>query len=253
MADDLKVFDFSYAGVNGIKLTDTNGNIVTYTPSVPSTAINTAGEYTIDAGDTITMGTGLQGDMSVHGTRVLTNSWDFTTGLTDSVGGLSATLGNNATQSSSGVSTAGDTQYVSIPVQITTNKTYEVDFGTMSKTFGSTHGRFFMYNSSSGLIYQSGAKWNVYSWTWDNKVGPTDATALSGKTLRVTTHPLTVVANGSEYSAFMMKFYVDGVLWHTMQSYQALPVNANITIGAATQSFCNMTVTAVRVYDGIGS
>lgn len=215
------------------------------------TEITTAGDYTINAGDTITMGSGLTGALTASGQRVLTNSWDFTSGLVDSVGGLTVTLANGATQDSTGLTISNTTQYASIPLRLTPNETYELDFSSVNKTYSSGHGRVFMFTGSEGLILQSGSSWNTYtSGQWNQKNNGTTIGAFSGKTLRMTTHGITSLANGSQFTYMLLRFYIDGTLWFS-PIFAELQPTAYLSIGAASNSFATMVITGFRVYSGV--
>ena len=184
--------------------------------------------------------------------RVLTNSWDFTTqSLVDSVGGLTATLSNSPTLNSSGVTITGTTQYITFPIKFVRDKTYEIDFGTVSKNFSSGNGRVFCVSS-----YDQGFMWNssgYWAWYWDSiwqGNGGTDS--LSNCTLRITTD-LTFLAtlNGSSYRFMIPRIYKDGVLWYVAKSGRTNRTT-DVVIGSNANSYCNMTIKAFRVYNGTG-
>lgn len=216
------------------------------------TTIDTAGDYTINAGDTITMGTGLTGALTASGQRVLTNSWDFTTGLTDSVGELTATLGNSPTRDSNGVTIAATNQYISIPVKLAANKTYEIDITSLSKTFSSGHGRFFMWSGSDGLAAQNGSIWKQYNnGAWASDSAGTNLSVFNGKTLRICTYPFSVYADGNTIAYAMFEYFIDGVKWYYPNNPEKLSgVGNNMTIGASQQAFATMIITGFRIYDG---
>ena len=186
--------------------------------------------------------------------RVLTNSWDFTSCLVDSIGSLAVTLGNGATQTSSGLTISESAQFATVPVSYAVNKTYEIDFGGFEKSFSSGHGRLFMPTGTEGLIVQNGTTWNVYyggAWSGLNN-GTFSASTLANKTLRIITEPISFYANGSEVQRIKSRFYVDGQLWFNPAAFQGIS-NSNIMFGSsAGASFCTVTITGFRIYDGIG-
>jgi hypothetical protein len=216
------------------------------------TTIDTAGDYTINAGDTITMGTGLTGALTASGQRVLTNSWDFKTGLVDSVGGLTATLGNSPTRDSSGVRIASTTQFISIPVKLAANKTYEIDITSLSKTFSSGHGRLFMWSSGDGIIAQNGSTWKQYaSGAWAADSAGSNLSVFNGKTLRICTYPFSVYASGNTIPYAKLEYFIDGVKWYCPNNPEKLSVvAASMTIGASANSFATMIITGFRIYNG---
>jgi len=215
------------------------------------TTISTAGEYTVFSGDTVTMGTGITGLLNAQAQRVLTHSWNFTTGLTDSVAGLSVTLGGNATQNSSGITIASASDYVSIPQPFTANKIYEMDITSISKTISSGHGRLLMWTDSEGFILQSGSNWNVYYGQWGTQNNGNSVGAFDNKTLRVITKPTNYYYKGASHNYALTEFYVDGSLWFSPVVGEAVRSN-NIQIGSANgQSMATVVVTGFRIYDGI--
>lgn len=172
-------------------------------------------------------------------TPILTNSWDLTTSLTDTVGGSTITL-SGATQSSSGISLTAATHYASIPVKYRSFHTYEFDIASMTPSTGSTHGRFIMFTSTEGLIYRNGSQWATYlngSWgsNWSS-----NGSLFAGKTLSI------VVESGAP------KFYIDGEFWKTPTQVQSLSGSSNIMIGSSGgQGYFNIVVTGIRVYEGV--
>lgn len=240
---------------NGTYDVTTKAEVVVNVSGGGGTTISTAGDYSLSPGDTITMGTGLSGDLTAYGARVLENSWDFTQSLTDSVGGLSVTLANSATRTSDGITIAGSTQYATVPLRAQAGKTYEVDFGALTKSFTSGHGRVFMWTSGDGLCLQSGSNWNIYSsgqWNTFNNGG--NVSAFSGKTLRICTIPVESYGNGADKGFFVFRFYVDGVKWFfptVAENPSNITANTKITLGSSSASFNSMVITGMRVYSGV--
>ena len=95
------------------------------------------------------------------GTPVLAHEWDFTQSLTDSVGGVVATIAN-CTQSSSGLYFGASSSKLSFPVQLLkANSRIEVDIASYDRQ-GTNHGRLFMVSSDQGFIYRSTGYWSLY-------------------------------------------------------------------------------------------
>lgn len=214
------------------------------------TPITTTGIYTLDNGDSVEMD-GTNGILHASVPLTLTNKWDFTQGLVDSVGGLSVTLANGATQTSAGLTISSTTQYATIPAKITAGKTYEIDFTSATKTYSGTgHGRVFMFSSSEGLIRQSANNWNTYACTlWSTYNGGNSATALDGKTLRLSLEPWEMTSGGTTRACSWMHFYLDGTLWFEPCT-PVLNQTANITLGASANSYATLVITGLRIYDG---
>lgn len=187
---------------------------------------------------------------------VLENSWDFTTGLTDTVGGLAATLANGATQSSSGVTVAAANQCLVIPLSVAAGHAYEIDFGTMTQDFSSANGRIFMSSgsgNSEGLVYRSTGAWQgYYGSAWDGITPSSDATALSGKTLRAVAVSCSGYNGTSVLSAIAWHFYVDGDEWYfPFVNTGASSIGDHIDIGSGSAAFYTMVITGFRHYSGV--
>ena len=184
--------------------------------------------------------------------RVLTNSWDFTTkSLVDSVGGLTATASNSPTINESGITITGSNQYVTLPVKFDIGKTYEIDFGTVSKNFSSGHGRVLcVSNRDQGFIWHQSGYWSMY---WNSAWQDNNGTAsLSNTTLRFTTDLTYIRAvNGSQSTYLLPRIYKNGVLWMVTKTGWTNRTS-NMVIGSDSASYRNMTIKAFRVYDGTG-
>lgn len=133
--------------------------------------------------------------------------WDLTSSLVDSVGNVTATLGDSTTQDSSGVHITGASQYIAFPDVFIKGYSYEVDIVSFNKQ-STDHNRLFSwYDSSgffsSGFIYRSTGVWAVYGMGlggWGD-TDITDPTYVNGKTLK-----LNWATNGDA------DIYLDGVL-----------------------------------------
>ena len=219
------------------------------------TTIDAEGEYSVDTQDSVTMASGYNGIISVAKTKTLIHSWDFKTGLTDSVGSLSATLSNGATQGSTGVSISGSTQCISIPVEFKVNRTYEIDVASISKAFSSGHGRLFMIDGSQGFIAQNGSSWKIYSTlsgAWSQS-GASSLTDLSGKTVSIVAGNTFVQKDSSgTYNVSPISVYIDGVLF--LKTWNSWKNSANLNymkIGYTSASFYNSVISGFRIYDGV--
>ena len=218
------------------------------------TTLDTPGEYTVGAQDTVTVDTGLNGLINVLKKKTLKHSWDFTVNLTDSVGGLSATLGNGAAQSSSGVAITGATQHIQIPFNFQVGYTYELDISTFSKAFSSGHGRVIMINGAEGYVMQNGSSWKAYlDSSWSTVNGGNSGTAYANKTLRFTFGRVyNTYGNGTTTPKSPMTVYSDNDLVLCTNNTAANQTGNNkITIGSSSTSFYNMTITGFRIYEGV--
>lgn len=244
MSDTLKVFGHTYSNLEGIKAIDDNGNIITFTSdSTQSGIINT---LTSDFVGVLTEGyyqvpNGYVANVTYVARTIpqLIYNWDLTNSLTDTIDGSVITL-SGATQNSNGVTLSETNHYATIPVKYRPYHSYEFDIGDITLGTLDTHGRLIMPTGNEGLIYRSGTNWNAYlNGGWGTQ-GSSDATYLANSTLTM------VVENSAP------RFYVDGVLWRTESRVQSLTNNTNIMIGSSQgQSFRNVTITGVRVYEGI--
>lgn len=220
-----------------------------------STALNAEGVYTLGEQESVTASSGYNGVISVAKTKTLIHDWDFTTGLTDSVGSLSATLSNGATQSSTGVSISAANQCVNIPVSFKVNRTYEIDVVSVSKAFSSGHGRLFMIDGSQGFIAQSGSTWKIYSTlsgSWSQS-GASSLTDLSGKTVKIVAgNVLQQKDTSGTYDISPISVYIDGTLF--LRTYASWKNSANsqyMKIGYTSASFYNSVISGFRIYQGV--
>lgn len=215
------------------------------------TEIDTAGEYSVAEDATITVGNGLNGLINVVKEKTLLYNWDFTTSLTDTVEGISATLANGATQSSSGVTIAGETQHIKIPINFRLGHTYELDIASMNKEFTSGHGRLFMINNSEGFAKQNGSSWKWYSdGMWSISGGSAD---FSTATLRFTFgRTFNVYGDSQTVKRSPATIYNNNVLYlRSDNTCQSSSNTVNITIGGTSASFYTMVITGFRIYEGV--
>lgn len=194
---------------------------------------------------------GLTDTFTVTVTRsVLLQSYDFTQGLTDSVGGNVATLSGAATQDSSGVHLSSASSYVTLPdlIKADGDVTIEFDIGTMSKAFSGAHGRLIMWDSTSGFIYRSTGSWQVYNGSaWEDIAETvTDANYYANKNIKLRVGP----KKSAALPKSDMEIIVDGEsVWSKAEYFNTQAANA-IYLGQSTTAFFNCTIKAVRVYEG---
>lgn len=172
-------------------------------------------------------------------TPQLIANWDLTNSLVDTINGETITI-SGATRTSSGLTFDSATDYATIPIKYRPYRTYELDISSMSKGSLNTHGRLLMMTTTEGLIYRNGTNWNVYlNGGWGTN-GSTDSAIMSGHTLTMTVE------------ADAPKFYIDGTLFFSTTRVQSFTANTNIMIGSsAGQSYFEMTITGIRVYEGV--
>lgn len=231
--------------------------VVTATFSDSTTGVISAEDYTLSG--TLEVGTstitvsyaGLTDTFTVTVTRsVLLQSYDFTQGLTDSVGGNVATLSGAATQDSSGVHLSSASSYVTMPdlIKADGDVTIEFDMGDMTKGFSGVHGRLIMWDSTSGLIYRNSGSWQVYNGSaWETTTDSvTDANYYSNKTIKLRV--------GAKKSASVpksdMEIIVDGASVWSKTEYYRTDTAKTIYLGSSATAFYNCTIKAVRVYEG---
>lgn len=196
------------------------------------------------------------GDDETTGT--LLYSWDFTQGLTDSVGNVNAVLGGNATRDSVGVHINSATDYLDLTAIESNYKngvdkitTLEIDFAEMEKSFSGSHGRCVMFGAndgSPGLIYRNTGNWAFYLGGWKSNTGIetiTDANYFSGKTLKLVETFNDNIGTIEVYCDNTSIGTTDGVnyLYHLTN---LLKIGSN-----GAQSFYNMTITGIRIYEEV--
>ena len=178
--------------------------------------------------------------------RTLIYNWDFTESLTDTVAGATATINENAVQSSSGLTINNDGCAVLCKVYnsgLLKNRDYEFDIASMSKDFGNVHGRFICFGpnnasstGSNGFIYRDSGYWQFYKGSWSGENTVSSATAFIGKTLRMN------VDNDG-----VIRMYEGDTLIATCPEAPGNTM-AYLRLGDSSQPYYTFTVTAVRVY-----
>ena len=183
--------------------------------------------------------------------RTLLYSWDFTDAMTDSVESVAATLGGSAAQSASGVTLTTANDYVKIPgILSSLGRTIELDVTEYDRQ-GTAHGRLLTWRSSStgqfdrGFIFRSTGVWAIYDpATWTDGT-ETDAGAFDGQTV-----VLKCQSDGSVSVYCGETLIVSGTM--TLGSAESSADNVALCIGSANgNSAYNLTVTALRVYEGV--
>lgn len=172
----------------------------------------------------------------------LVHSWDFTQGLTDSVGGYTAEP-SGATQDSSGLHLTAANNFVRLCDDIVKGDVVEVDVGDLNaRDWGGKHGRLISfvdwdkgYESGTGqygIVYRNTGEWNIYKNPWGTGGVLTAVDALANKTVRIDT------GTG--------KAYVDGVLFADNNGWRNDAYY--LLLGASEQAYFDATIRAVSVY-----
>lgn len=172
----------------------------------------------------------------------LVHSWDFTQGLTDSVGGYTAEL-SSATQDSSGLHLTAANNFAKLCDDIVQGDIVEVDVGALNvQDWGGKHGRLICFTDYAdgyasglgqyGVVYRNTGEWNIYKNPWGTGGILTDIDALANKTVRIDTG--TGIA------------YADGVMFADNDGWRADAYY--LLLGASEQAYFNATILAVRVY-----
>lgn len=178
-------------------------------------------------------------------TRTLVNNWDFTSSLTDTVGGSTAAL-TGATQDSTGVhlTASGNRCICNGVITTATDREIELDITEYARQ-GSDHGRFMMLSGTTGFIYRKTGRWALYlngAWT-DSAV--TASNAFNGKTIKMKLDWVDTMVNVS--------IWCDGA-----KIVEAQETSANILTTSAkmiglgsgqSNSAYNSTFTGLRIYE----
>lgn len=178
-------------------------------------------------------------------TGTLIHSWDFTQGLTDSVGGSDAVIvSGGASQSSDGLTIPDDASYVRLCVGLKTGDIVYVDVGACSANLGSSHGRLITYpdseslyanggNIGAGFIYRNTGYWQQYvvPGGWSGETAESDANAIANKTIKL------VAGDGVYLDGTKIADCSLGVISYT-----------RLGIGSSSAVFHDVTIKAVRIY-----
>lgn len=181
--------------------------------------------------------------------RLLYN-WDFTKSLTDTVSNQTAVLNGTATQDSNGIALVAHTDYVTLGTLYAVGRTYELDIadsGTFT-TMNNGNGRLLMHNPPSnwgasqqhslGVCYRgASATWALYENTWALPETVHALESIKGKTVKY------VVTESA------VEFYIDETLIASVLTY--VTEDRTMTIGAEANTLIGVTVTGLRVYEGV--
>lgn len=189
----------------------------------------------------------------VSGSTLL-NSWDFTQGLTDSVGGKVAIA--TATQNGTGLHFTAGMKYAEFPAVYAKDRTYEIDVASIQRTSLTNYGRLFMVDHDS----VTGTGGAGYILTADKKGG--DLFYIGGWESSVIVSAA-ADPDGSYYDDSTVGFYIDSTgkihvykdgtrLGASAGTLAASYDGANVYFGSSSNSdtLYNATFTGFRVYDG---
>ena len=173
------------------------------------------------------------------GGETLIHSWDFTSGLTDSVGGVTAVL-HGATQSSSGISFAAASNYVSFSQQIfEANTRIELDITSYDRQ-GTGHGQLFMSTPDQGFAYRNTGYWGAYRNCGGSTLGwqmteISDPTYFDGHTLKIAVNQF---GQCTFFNDNTEMFTINGLL-----------MTGNFMLGSSNGSSAyNLLITGLRIY-----
>lgn len=236
--------------------------VVTATYSDSSTATVVSTDYTLSG--TLTVGTSTitvsYGGKTTTFTVTVTHNdstiynWDFTESLIDSKQSATAILsGSNVTQSSTGVVFTGASSAINLGAILGLNRTYEIDINNTDLKVSNQHTRFIMYgtaaDTSTGmLIWQKTGAWRAYSsGSWSS--GSYSLTGI-GAFSEVNTIKMQIDSTGK------VTLFVDDVSVGTDSHTFSFSASDNLYIGntgnvTAGGNLYNITVTGVRVYEGL--
>lgn len=191
--------------------------------------------------------------------KILIHQWIFndtskteTERLTDTVGGVVATLGYNAELLDNGLYLSyGNANYMkayaSMPSVFGRSKEVEVDVLEFKGNWDSgNHGRFLMFDDASagafdeGLIFNATKQtWCIYDSSngWDDGFSGLEKNAFSGKTVK-----LRVEKDGTT------TLYLDDEVIGVSKN-KFLAKNTTLGLGSSSRAATGVRITAVRVYD----
>lgn len=223
-----------------VTATYSNGDVLTVTTYTLSGTL-AVGTSTI----TVTYG-GKSTTFTVVVTAYASNiihSFDFTQSLEDSVGGLTAVLSESgASRDENGLHITSASGWCYLGAITNARVRFEVDISAMSRQ-GTDHGRLLMRRAGAltestgdGLIYRNSGVWEAYFGSWSEASSVTNANAFAGKrlTLEYSTSPAGAVAK------------MDGTEILTTNAGR-YPTPTGWQIGSSSNSFYNVTITAIRV------
>ena len=182
-------------------------------------------------------------------------SWDFTSSVTDSVSGkvaaFGAQLGAAPTRDSSGVHFTANNQYIDLGEIFKPDITIKIDFGVMERQ-GTNHSRVLSVGTpdanggiDTGFMYRNTGYWSWYKGSWSANSPATDANVFSEKTLKAyidSSGIMTVYANEELVGVSTVAF--------TEDSCTTIQIGSNPGSVGSWATYYNMTVLAVRIYEG---
>lgn len=246
---------------NQIYVLSTDGHWYYYDGSVWTSG----GEYGAVATDTTLTQPGMPADAKAVGdalaemgesdliptpaTGALIHNWDLTQGLTDSVGGSTATL-HNATQGAGGLTIASSSAYAEFPDVWGKNRIIEVDVADFVKgVSGTGNARLLTFVFGTGTVYDKGlvyrgqtSNWDWYYPSWVGFSSGKSPDAISGKTIRL------VIAD--DYTTAV--YFGSDIVGITNKNGSAPYANGGaMGIGSSQYSAYTCTITGVRVYQDV--
>ena len=238
MAQNVTIAGASYTDVPSIVVPKTGGGTASFTDVSPTTAVAedvANGKIFYLADGTQSVGASSGGGGSTSGVY----TFDFTKGVTDQETNLLVFTLTNATQDSSGlhigaVNARADLNNINLYDHVV-----EVEVGELDIQFSGKHGRFVMSTYSTGLIYRSGATWEVYGNPWTAPAVPiTDPDYFANSVIRI------------EYpsSGNYVAIYKDGVQLFSNVKFATGDLNKSIKFGSDQTAYYNATIKKCTIY-----
>ncbi len=146
-----------------------------------------------------------------------------------------------------GVKIEKPAQYIKLPINELNNRTIEIIFGEMVYKVAVNHGRLFMYSNEEGLIFRASggsrvAQWQTYikgGWrtNLESFADYTEPNIFNNSILKVT-----MINNKPYYYRDSDLIYFDNV---------DVTGFTELKIGSTTQSFYDMVIKEIRIYENI--
>lgn len=233
---------------NDLVVTATYGDSSTAT--IPGTDYALSGTLT-EGTSTITVAySGKTATFNVNVTKStagLLYSWDFTKSLTDSVGGVTASLGGNATQTANGITLSSASDYALANINLASYaRRIEIDVASYGHNNGNSHGRILTHSRVSlsqydcGVIWRNTNKLSIYEGNWqDSSID--DNNVITNSTLSYSCY-------ASQGGTSVVALNGENVCSISHSAFSK--VADEICIGSAqNNSAYNLVVTAMRVYE----
>lgn len=165
-------------------------------------------------------------------------NYDFSKSLTDEI--WQNTIDNHASYTDGKILLNSQNAYCQLPNLLSDyHYIVEVDVGEITPHTGTTHGRFLMFNTESGLIYRNNASWECYLGGWKTNTATTSLDLTDAKLFENSTITVDLTKNS-------LKLYKDGELFcenqHSLES-------THFYLGASSYSFYGAAIKAVRCYE----